>query len=167
MTHRWLPHATVAALIEKEGRYLHVEEETSQGLRLNTPAGHLEAGESVVDGCIREVWEETARRFTPEHMVGVYMTRNRHARAPGGQTEDVTYMRFALCGPVSEQVAGQAFDEGIVRTLWMSPDEMWAARDRLRSPMVWQCVQDHQRGQRFDLAALFTHASVVDPEVQG
>lgn len=167
MTNRWKPHVTVAALMERDGLYLLVEEETAHGLRLNTPAGHLEASESIVDGCVREAWEETAHRFTPDALVGIYMTRNREARAHKGAPQDITYVRFALSGTVGDSDPSQTLDTGIVRTLWMSPAEIEASRDRHRSPMVWQCVQDHMRGQRFDLSVLFTHDSVGDPEVRG
>lgn len=167
MTNRWKPHVTVAALMERDGLYLLVEEETAHGLRLNTPAGHLEASESIVEGCIREAWEETAHRFHPDALVGIYMTRNREARAHKGAPQDITYVRFALCGTVGDHDPSQVLDTGIVRALWMSPSDIEASRDRHRSPMVWQCVQDHMRGQRFDLSLLYTHDSVSNPEVRG
>ena len=167
MTNRWKPNVTVAALMERDGRYLLVEEETATGLRLNTPAGHLEPDESIIDGCIREAWEETAHRFTPTAMLGVYMTRNRQARLHKGTPTDITYLRFALTGDVGEHDPEQSLDAGIVRAVWMTPAEIEATRARHRGPMVWQCVQDHMAGQRFPLAALFTHTSITDPEVQG
>ena len=83
---RWKPSVTVAAIIEKDGRFLLVEEHTTDGLRLNNPAGHLEPGESPAEGCVREVLEETAHAFTPRSLVGVYLTK----------AQDVTYLRFAF-----------------------------------------------------------------------
>ncbi|HBH39256.1 MAG TPA: NUDIX hydrolase, partial [Curvibacter sp.] len=81
MNTRWKPSVTVAALIEREGRYLLVEEETPEGLKLNNPAGHLDPGESPAAGCAREALEETAHRFTPTHLVGIYLSRFQRERA--------------------------------------------------------------------------------------
>ena len=151
---RWKPNVTVAAVIEKDGRYLLVEEETSEGLMLNNPAGHLDAGESPAEGCAREALEETAHRFTPTALVGIYMARSRQA----GQ--DVTYMRFAFCGELGEREPGRALDTGIVRTLWMTPDEVRASVSRHRSPLLLQCVEDHLAGRRHPLSLVH-----VDPSV--
>src|SRR5258707_14894588 len=93
----WLPHVTVAAIVERDGRFLLVEEHTADGLRLNQPAGHLEAGETLVDAVIRETLEETAHGFTPEALVGVYLTHFASGAGPG-----VTYLRFTYCGSAGE-----------------------------------------------------------------
>ncbi len=147
---------TVAAVIEQDGRYLLVEEHTADGLRLNTPAGHLEPGESPQQGAVREALEETGRRFTPEALVGVYL-----AASPDVQGSPTTWVRFAFCGTASEPLAGHTLDSGIVRTLWLTAAEVEASQVRHRSPLVWRCVQDHARGQRFDLAAVHTDASAL------
>jgi len=158
-TPRWKPSVTVAAVIEKAGRYLMIEEMTRDGLRINNPAGGLEPGESLVDGAIREALEETACRFTPEAWLGCYLARNPDsAQAPG-----VTYLRFAFCGAASDPIPGRALDSPVVRTLWMTADEI-AACDRLRGPLVLQCIRDHQSGRRLPLEALFTHPSVAHPD---
>jgi ADP-ribose pyrophosphatase YjhB (NUDIX family) len=148
--HRWKPSVTVAALIERGGRYLLVEEQTRDGLRLNNPAGHLEAGESLREAVVREVLEETACSFTPSHLVGVYL-----ARPPHGASE-ITYLRFAFAGSVGEPEPGRALDQGIVRTLWLTTAEIEASRDRHRSPLLWRCVQDHRAGRRYPLDLLTT-----------
>ena len=166
MSTRWKPHVTVAAIMARDGRYLLVEEHTAQGLQLNTPAGHLERGESIVQACVREALEETAHAFTPTDLLGVYLTRNRHS-SKGGDDGDITYLRFALCGEVGAWDAQRPLDEGIVRAIWLTPAEIEASQDRHRGPMVWQCVQDHLRGQRFPLNAVFTHPSVSDAQVRG
>lgn len=142
----WKPNVTVAALIEDRGRFLLVEEHTSAGLMLNQPAGHLEEGESLVEACAREAMEETAHPFTPRELVGIY-----HWRRPDGE---VTYLRFAFAGDAGEQIAGRALDEGIVRAVWMTPDEIEASRHRHRSPLVSACVQDWLAGIRLPLSAL-------------
>ena len=154
MSTRWKPNATVAAIIERDGRYLLVEERTSGGLRLNNPAGHLELGESPIVACQREALEETAHAFTPTHLLGVYLSRTIQDQ------DDITYLRLAFAGDLGAHDPQLALDEGIVRTVWMTLAEVQASQAIHRSPLVWQCVSDHARGQRFPLEAVFTHASV-------
>ena len=157
---RWKPSVTVAAVIEKDGRYLMIEEMTRDGLRINNPAGGLEPGESPVAGAMREALEETACHFTPEALLGVYLARNPDSdRGPG-----VTYLRFAFCGTASDPVPGQALDSPVVRTLWMTPDEIAGASDRLRGPLVLQCIEDHRAGRRLPLDTVYTHPSVASPD---
>ncbi|RRH89105.1 NUDIX hydrolase [Variovorax beijingensis] len=156
-TPRWKPNVTVAAVIEQDGRFLLVEEHTAQGLRLNTPAGHLDPGESPIEGCARETLEETAHAFTPTTLVGIYMARSSHRT---GSKEDVTYLRFAFAGTLGAQEAGRALDKGIVRTVWMSADEIRACVPRHRSPLLLQCVEDHLAGKRYPLDLIHVHESV-------
>jgi 8-oxo-dGTP pyrophosphatase MutT (NUDIX family) len=156
MNTRWKPSVTVAAIIEREGRYLLVEEETPEGLRLNNPAGHLDPGESPEQGVAREALEETAFVFTPKALVGIYLSRFQRASTQ----EDVTYLRFAYCGELGDFDAQRPLDTGIVRTLWMTPDEVRASADRHRSPLVQRCIEDHLAGQRFPLATVHTDLTV-------
>jgi phosphatase NudJ len=147
---RWTPHVTASAVIERDGRYLLVEEHTSDGLRFNNPSGHLEPGETPLEAVVREALEETARPFEPTQLVGLYMSRfQRLARG-----EDVTYLRLAFAGHVGEAVAGRALDTGIERTVWMTLEELRDCRERHRSPMVMRCVEDHAAGVRYPLALL-------------
>lgn len=148
-TTRWKPSVTVAAVIERDGRYLLVEEHTAAGLRLNTPAGHLEPGESPQDAAAREALEETGRRFEPSALLGVYL-----AASDDRDGAPATWLRIAYCGDAGEPEPGRALDAGIVRTLWMTTEEVRASRGRHRSPLVLRCVEDHQRGQRFALEAV-------------
>ena len=156
---RFRPSVTVAAIIERDGRYLLVEEHTPEGLRLNNPAGHLEPGESPLQGVVREALEESACRFTPQALVGVYLARLQRPAAG----DDITYLRFAVCGTVGEPEPGRALDRGIVRTLWLTPQEVEASRGRHRSPLVLQCVADHLAGKRHPLQLIVTDASVYAP----
>lgn len=159
---RWKPSVTVAAVIEEGGRFLLVEEETPEGLMLNNPAGHLDPGESPLEAVVREALEETARNFVPEALLGVYMARfQRPARA-----QDVTYLRLAFTGRVGEAIAGRALDKGIVRTLWMTIDELRASTDRQRSPLVLQCVEDHILGRRLPLGAIHVDPSLYAPLIK-
>jgi 8-oxo-dGTP pyrophosphatase MutT (NUDIX family) len=146
MNRIWKPNVTVAALIEREGRFLLVEEETEDGLRFNQPAGHLDEGESLVAACAREALEETAWGFTPTALVGIYQWPR-----PQG---DITYLRFAFSGELGEHEAGRTLDAGILRAVWMTPDEIRANADRHRSPLVLQCVTDYLAGRRFPLELL-------------
>lgn len=158
---RFRPSTTVAAIIECEGRYLLVEEETPEGLKLNQPAGHLEPGETPEQGVVREALEETGRAFVPEALLGVYLSR--FQRPATG--EDVTYLRFAYCGTAGEP-DGRALDAGIVRTLWMTLDELRASRPRHRSALVLQCVEDHRAGVRHPLSLVQANATLFDPEIK-
>ena len=148
MKARFKPSVTVAAVIAQDfdgiEKFLLVEEETRDGLKLNNPAGHLDPGESLVQACARETLEETAFHFKPTEVVGVYMSRFQRANAdvPGG-VEDITYLRFAFCGELGAHVVGQALDEGIVRTVWLTADEVRASADRHRSPLLLKCMEDY------------------------
>jgi len=159
---RWSPSTTVAAIIEDGGRYLLVEEHTLEGLKLNNPAGHLEPGESPQEGVVREALEETARVFTPQALLGVYLSR--FVRPARG--EDVTYMRFAYCGTVGEALPGRALDDGIVRTLWLTPDEIRASVERHRSPLLLRCIEDHLAGVRHPLNLVSADPSLYAPTVR-
>lgn len=142
----WKPHVTVAAVVERDGRFLLVEEHTERGLMFNQPAGHLEAGESIVAAAVRETLEETAWEFAPEHLIGVYRWR-----ASGSE---VTYLRFAISGRLGTHHADRALDTGIVRAVWLSPAEIRARIDRHRSPLVLRCTEDYLAGIRAPLDLL-------------
>ena len=158
MNERWKPSVTVAAIIERGGLFLLVEEHTPEGVKLNNPAGHLDPGESLIDGCAREALEETAHNFRPTSLVGIYLSRMQ--RASTG--EDITYLRFAFCGELGDQQFGRPLDVGIIRTVWRSPDEIRASSAHHRSPMVLRCMEDYLGGQRYPVDLIYT-----DPNVTG
>ncbi len=158
MTPRWKPGVTVAAVVENQGKFLLVEEETPSGLRLNNPAGHLDAGESLIEACIRETREESAYQFTPQALVGSYLWR-----ASDGSGDPSGYLRFAFCGVLGAHDPTQALDHGIVRTLWLSLDEVRASAARHRNPLVLQCIEDYLRGCRYPLELLYTHPAISPP----
>jgi phosphatase NudJ len=159
MDNRWRPSVTVAAVIERDGRFLVIEEETSEGLRINNPAGHLDPGETPAEGCAREALEETAWQFRPTHLLGIYLSR--FQRAATG--EDITYLRFAFTGELGAHVAGRALDVGIVRTLWMTPEELRASAERHRSPLVLRCMEDYLAGVRHPLSTVYADPSIRGP----
>jgi len=159
MDKRWRPSVTVAAIMERDGRFLLIEEETSEGLRINNPAGHLDPGETPAEGCAREALEETTWQFRPTALLGVYISR--FQRSTSGA--DITYLRFAFTGEVGQPVPGRSLDHGIVRTMWMTPEEIRATADRHRSPLVLRCLEDYLAGVRYPLAAVFSDPSVRGP----
>jgi hypothetical protein len=118
----------------------------------------LDPCESPADGCAREALEETAHPFKPTALVGVYLSR--FQRPATG--EDITYLRMAFCGDLGAFQPERALDDGIVRTVWMTPAEVRASADRHRSPLVLRCIEDHLAGQRYPLELIYTDAAVMD-----
>lgn len=142
----WKPHVTVAAVVERDGKYLLVEEEVDAGLAFNQPAGHLEEGESLLAAVVRETLEETAYHFKPTHLVGVY---NWHH-----PEKDITYLRFAFTGELRGYEAGRKLDDGIVGARWLTYEAVEATQARHRSPLILRCIDDLRAGKRFPLELL-------------
>jgi len=141
------PRVTVAAIVERDGRFLFVEERDSEGqLVINQPAGHLEVGESLIEAVIREAVEETAWQVEPRALIGVYVW--------GKMDRSVTYLRVAVAADPILEVQGTALDEGIERALWLNRDELVERHAQHRSPLVLQCVDDYLSGARYSLDAL-------------
>ena len=145
---RWNPEVTVAAVVEQDGRFLMVEERIKGRLVLNQPAGHLEDRETLLEAVIRETREETAWRFHPEALVGIYLWRN--------PVDERSFLRFAFCGTVDDHQPKLPLDIGIVRALWMTPQQLRAQTPRLRSPLVLRCLADFLRGSRQPLESVAT-----------
>ncbi|BBD77108.1 NUDIX hydrolase [Hydrogenophilus thermoluteolus] len=145
MSERWRPGLTVAAVIEREGQFLLVEEETPEGVRFNQPAGHVEPGETLVAAVVRETLEETRFHFTPKAVVGVYLWQK-----PGSET---AYLRFAFSGQLGTEEPNRALDSGIIRPVWLSRDEVAALAQagRTRSPLVLAVIDDWLAGRRYSL----------------
>jgi ADP-ribose pyrophosphatase YjhB (NUDIX family) len=161
----WKPNATVAAIVEHQGRYLLLEERTEDGLRFNQPAGHLDLGESLADACVRETREETGLRVQLEALVGVYQW------SPPAR-DGLCYLRFAFAAHVDDEDAvlqgvtihstnatqsvltkavSRPLDDGIECAVWLSYEEVQACSLRHRSPLVLQCIDDYRAGRRFPL----------------
>ena len=142
----WRPSVTVAAVIERDGKFLFVEE-VSDGRRvLNQPAGHLDPGESLVAACAREVMEESAHEFSPQALVGIY----RWKYAP----QDITFLRFCFSGSPGKFFAQRKLDKEIVALHWLTLDELKDRRSEHRSPLVQTCVEDYLAGRRYPLEVL-------------
>ena len=146
----WKPNVTVAAVVMRDGKFLLVEEETEAGLAFNQPAGHLEAGESLIEAVIRETLEETAYHFKPTHLIGVYNWKH--------LGKDVTYLRFAFGGELRGFEAERELDEGIVAARWLTLDEVKATQARHRSPLILRCIEDQIVGKAGPLDLLVHYA---------
>jgi 8-oxo-dGTP pyrophosphatase MutT (NUDIX family) len=164
MIKRWKPSVTVAAVVARDfagvQKFLLVEEQTRDGLKLNNPAGHLDPGEGLIEACVRETLEETAHHFTPTALVGTYLSRFAGTAPDGGPPMDITYLRFAFCGELGAHIADRALDHGIVRSVWLSLAEIQACESMHRSPMLMACLRDYLAGRRYPLGMLHTDASV-------
>jgi ADP-ribose pyrophosphatase YjhB (NUDIX family) len=143
----WKPHVVVAAIIEQDGKFLLVEEETEFGILFNQPAGHLEEGESLLDAVRREVFEETAHHFEPEALIGVYRWRHPSKRQR-------TYLRFAFTGRITGFDPTAPLDDGILRAVWMTAAEIEDLQHRHRSPLILHGIRDYLAGRRFPLDLL-------------
>lgn len=146
----WKPNVTVAAVVERDGKFLLVEEETEAGLAFNQPAGHLEEGENLLDAVVREALEETAWHFRPTHLVGIYNWKH--------PSKDVTYLRFAFGGEVLAHEPERQLDAGIVAARWLTLAEVQATQARHRSPLILRCIEDALAGRRYPLDLLVHYA---------
>lgn len=133
---------TVAAIIERDGRFLFVEERDKVTALpvINQPAGHVEPGESLLDAVRREVREETGLTFRPEAIVGLYPLK-----AANGSD----YFRICYTGTVPAGVEAAPEDPDILRCHWFTRDEL--AKASLRSGWVLRCLDDALAGRRFPL----------------
>ena len=139
----WRPSVTVAAVIERDGRFLFVEEMIDGRKVLNQPAGHLDPGESLARACAREVLEETAHEFVPRGLVGIYRWKY--------EPKDVTFLRFCFSGETLSRDEKRSLDKEIVALHWLSLDELKKRKSDHRSPLVQKCVEDYLAGRRYPL----------------
>ena len=139
------PDVTVAAIIERDGRFLVVQERAARRVVLNQPAGHLEAGESLLQAVVRETLEETGYAFAPQALTGLYLWRS---------SSDRTILRVAFAGIVGDRVNGAPLDRAIIRTAWISREQLREREAELRSPLVLRCIDDYMRGARYPLELL-------------
>jgi len=137
------PAVTVATVVERDGLFLLVEEETRTGIKLNQPAGHLEPAETLPQAAARETLEETGWRVVPTALIGIYRWE-----APDN---GATFVRFSFAGDAQEHDAGRPLDQGILRALWLSYDEIAARKVEHRSPLVLRCIDDYRAGRRWPL----------------
>lgn len=148
MSEIWKPNVTVAAVVQRDGKFLLVEEETTEGIRFNQPAGHLEKGESLLEAVARETLEETGYTFKPTFLLGIYQWAH--------PDKDITYLRFAFGGDLFAYDPHRPLDEGIIAARWLSFDQIRDSLAQHRSPLILRCVQDWMAGIRMPLSAI-TH----------
>jgi 8-oxo-dGTP pyrophosphatase MutT (NUDIX family) len=146
----WQPHVTVAVIVEREGSFLLVEEETiaSHEDVFNQPAGHVEQAETLIEAAKREALEETGWDVEPTALLGIYTYTPEH-------TPDATYYRVCFIAKALHHYE-RPLDTGIIRAVWMTLDELEASR-RARSPLVIKCIKDYLTGQSFPLSAIYEH----------
>jgi ADP-ribose pyrophosphatase YjhB (NUDIX family) len=142
----WLPHVTVATIVEKDGKYLLVHEHSNQHLVFNQPAGHLEANESLQQAAVRETCEETGWTVELKGLVGVALYTS--------PVSQVTYHRTTFFAEAISHDPEQALDQGIEQAVWMSLDEMKAAASQMRSELVIKSVEQYLNGHRYPLDAV-------------
>lgn len=142
----WTPHVVVACIVERDGRFLMVEEQINGAPCLNQPAGHWEKNESLIEGAIREALEETRWQVRPTHVLGLY----HH----DPENLEYGFLRVAFIATAEREHPERPLDSGIERAVWMTRDEIVASRERHRSPMVLRCVDDYLSGTRYPLALI-------------
>jgi ADP-ribose pyrophosphatase YjhB (NUDIX family) len=151
----WKPHVTVATIAERNGEYLLVEELNSLGEKvINQPAGHLDEGETLIEACVRETLEETGWAFTPEALVGIY----RWISPRDGET----FLRYSFSGQLIEQVSPEPLDSAILRTRWLSREQLDDPSVELRSILVTHCIDDYLKGSRYPMTLM---SDVLEPTV--
>ncbi len=144
----WKPHATVAAVIERQQQFLLVEETGSLGIDFNQPAGHLEEGEDLITAVKREVFEETAWQFEPKHIISIQLWR---------KNEHDSFLRVCFAGDVHSHNPNQPLDDGIIQTHWLTREEIVKKESQLRSPLVLKSVDDYLNGNLHPLSLLQSH----------
>ena len=145
----WTPHATVATIVEKDGKFLFVDEIADGQRVLNQPAGHVDEREPILQAALRETLEETGWEVEITHLVGIYTYT-----APHNQ---VTYYRFCYAASPVREVPGAELDQDIIGPVWLSPEELAGRPGEWRSPLVMKCLQDYLAGHRFPLDLVYEH----------
>lgn len=146
----WHPHATVAVIVEQDGKFLLVEEESSGKVVINQPAGHIDEGETFVEAAARETLEESGWHVTPKYLTGFYVYKS--------EANNTTYHRACFYAEAEQHDAERPLDDGIIRALWLSRDEV-AQTQNLRSPMVLKCIDDYLAGKQYPLELIYEHTS--------
>ena len=140
---QWLPHITVATIVEDNGRFLMVEEHKAGRNVLNQPAGHLDPDETLIEAAVRETLEETGWDVEATGIVGIYLYT-----AP---SNGVTYQRVCFSAKAVKHHPDYPLDDGIVGAKWLTRDELMAQRDNWRSELIIRCIDDYLAGNRFGL----------------
>ena len=143
----WYPHVTVATVIEREGKYLLVEERSNGKLVYNQPAGHLDPNETLEQAALRETLEETGWHIQVEGVVGIALYESQH--------NGVTYHRTTFYGTALKHDPNLELDSGIERAIWLSYEEILAASDKLRSKLVLRAIEQYRNGHKYPLSLIY------------
>lgn len=154
----WPPEITVAAVIERDNKFLLVEEESDGRIVLNQPAGHLDPGESLATAAQRETLEETGWNFTPTKIIGIYFYQSKQS--------GTTYMRTCFSGTLGTHTE-QPLDKGIIRTVWLTREEIITQENKLRSPMVLKCIDDYLAKKSYPLELITDLRLLETPSRRG
>jgi len=138
------PHLVVATVVERDGRFLIIEENIGGRRMLNQPAGHHEAGETLIEAAVRETLEEAGWHVEPTHILGVYEWQSPFLAFP--------FVRVAYVARAVRHEPERELDDGIEQAMWLTPEELFAQEDRLRGPAVRRCIEDYLAGQRYPLS---------------
>jgi 8-oxo-dGTP pyrophosphatase MutT (NUDIX family) len=158
---RWTPHATVATIVEKDGKFLLVEErrlinkQGDYGIVFNQPAGHVDEGETIMAAAIRETLEETRWEVELKHFIGLYVSI-----AP---SNGFTYHRYCFAAQAIKHHPENQLDDGILDAKWLSWDEIQQL-DNLRSPLVKRCIKDHIGGKQYPLDIIYEQTESEQPD---
>lgn len=142
------PHITVATLVEQDDRFLLVRERANGQEVINQPAGHVEAGETLIQAAFRETLEETAWQVEITALLGIYIYQPAVNKG--------VFHRFCFVATPLRHDAGQSLDTGILEAIWLTADEV-RQQDNLRSPLVSRCIEDYQSGRRLPLDCIYQH----------
>jgi 8-oxo-dGTP pyrophosphatase MutT (NUDIX family) len=146
----WAPHVTVAVIVERQGRFLLVEEQ-AEAVRLvyNQPAGHVEKAETLMQAACREALEETGWEVALTGVVGLYVY-------PSPHDADTTYYRVCFAAEAVRHHPERTLDDGILRAVWLTPEELTSS-NKARSPLVPKCIADYMSGKRSPLDLIYEH----------
>lgn len=142
---RFLPHITVATVIEDNGRFLMVEEIKNNCQVINQPAGHLEKDETLLEAAIRETLEETAWDIELTGIIGIYLFT-----AANG----TSYQRICFSAKTIQHHHDRFLDEGITGTVWLTKDELLARKAQWRNPTILTCINDYLAGHNYPLSII-------------
>ncbi|MFO1368531.1 MAG: NUDIX hydrolase [Marinagarivorans sp.] len=143
---QWVPHVTVATVVEQNGKFLLVHEQSDGLCVYNQPAGHWDEHESLMDAARRETLEETGWEVELSHVLGIS-----HYISP---INGFTYLRISFIAQPLRQVPDAKLDSDIIEAVWLSYDEIQARQTQLRSPLVLNDIHRYQRGEQYPLSLI-------------
>ncbi|UYZ84099.1 NUDIX hydrolase [Entomomonas sp. E2T0] len=142
---RFLPHVTVATIVEDQGRFLMVEEIKNNRKVLNQPAGHLERNETLLAAALRETLEETAWDVELTGVIGIYLFTGDNG---------ISYQRICFAANPIKHHPDKPLDDGIINAVWLTRDELITKRDHWRNPMILNCIDDYLAGHIYPLSVI-------------